>query len=616
MGEYQESATAVDTGCDESLAGDFPVDIGTLLSALNKDMQANALFPNGLGGPSRGATPVAGSGTIATAAAAALAEAAAAANQGSPTAQAAAAANAAALAAGKGAPGSSSANAAALAAARASAANAAALNPNGASGSRALTPTGNLGGRAGVGGLGGTGVGGTGVGGLGLGGTGLGGSGVAGGVGGAKGAGGGLGGTGTGGLGGPGAGGIGSAGGFGAGGLAGASVLGAGGMDGAGNAGAGRPGSLTAGGAANAAPAEALADVYHSSGGTHSSPSLLAQSGVKAYTQLLNTLSQAGHSEKSAEALTNTLLLTSATLKSAYQQAVAKLPDLLQSKDWRFSVSNGALVFAAGNDELSSQELTLLRAAFGESEVEPFANEVASAITTMEAKRSTGADMNSLAWGRFPVDDNNFEQVVDLRSYLTSTAPGGKYSTNIRPEVPLTLGGMYLGDLVTTRSDFFRPDIPARSDALHRAVEAAANAEVGMTLHGRCTCGEVTFTLENTFDYAYYCHCSRCRMRTGSAFAAIGGASIDKLQITTGNKHLLIEGECSDGYGARCSRCYAFLFAAVRGRQYVHVSLGVLAGTPSRLPDHHIYVASKAPWYQITDGLPQYDELPLPLARR
>jgi hypothetical protein len=80
--------------------------------------------------------------------------------------------------------------------------------------------------------------------------------------------------------------------------------------------------------------------------------------------------------------------------------------------------------------------------------------------------------------------------------------------------------------------------------------------------------------------------------------------------MTSGNKHLLIEGECSDGYGARCSRCYSFLFAAVRGRQYVHVSLGVLAGTPSRLPDHHVYVGSKAPWYQISDTLPQYDELP------
>jgi hypothetical protein len=598
------------------------LDIGTLLSALNKDMQANALFPNGLGGANRGAAPAAAN------AAAALAEAAATANP--TTAQAAAAALAAA---GNASPGSAgnAANAAALAAARAAAANAAALSPGGgargtgfsggANGFGSFAGTGVLGGNV-TGGLGGSGLGGSGLGGSGGGGAGAGGTGGLGGSG--------LGGNGLGGAGG--AGGLGGAGGAGgtngnggAGGSNSGGPSGAGGLSAAGGLGGAGWAGGTGGGAAGNAAADALADVYHSSGGAHPSPSLLAQSGVKAYTQLLSALSQAGHSEKSAEALTNTLLVTSATLKSAYQQALLSLPSLLQSKDWQFSVSNGSLVFAAGNDELSSQEFTLLRAAFEASDVEVFANEVANAITTMGSKRSTGADMNSLAWARFRVDDNNLEQVVDLRSYLTSTAPGGKYSANAaasnlsgitHPEVPLTLGGMYLGDLVTTRQDFFRPDIPARTDALDRAAEALANAELGTILHGRCSCGEVNFTLENTFDYAYYCHCSRCRMRTGSAFAAIGGASIDKLQITLGNKQLLIEGECSDGYGARCSRCYAFLFAAVRGRQYVHVSLGVLAGTPSRLPDHHIYVGSKASWYQITDDLPQYEELPLPLSRR
>ena len=86
--------------------------------------------------------------------------------------------------------------------------------------------------------------------------------------------------------------------------------------------------------------------------------------------------------------------------------------------------------------------------------------------------------------------------------------------------------------------------------------------------------------------------------------------AIDDAVIDAQDKQLLIEGECSDGYGARCGHCYAFLFATVRARQYVHISLGVVAGIPSRLPDHHIYVGSKAPWYQITDRLPQYDELP------
>ena len=130
------------------------------------------------------------------------------------------------------------------------------------------------------------------------------------------------------------------------------------------------------------------------------------------------------------------------------------------------------------------------------------------------------------------------------------------------------------------------------------------------SIQGQCSCGEVRFSVENTFEYAFYCHCSRCRSRTGSVFAAIAGIAIEKVEVTAGHDSLLLEGECSDGYGARCSHCKSFLFAAVRGRKYMHVSLGVLQGTPSRLPDHHIYVGSKAPWFQITDGLPQYEELP------
>src|SRR5262245_1141167 len=129
-------------------------------------------------------------------------------------------------------------------------------------------------------------------------------------------------------------------------------------------------------------------------------------------------------------------------------------------------------------------------------------------------------------------------------------------------------------------------------------------------LQGRCICGAVRFTVEDAFSYAFYCHCSRCRLRTGSAFASIGGIDVDKVQVTAGREHLSLEGERADGYGARCAKCHAFMFAAVRGRRDMHVRLGMLVDAPSRTPDHHIHVASKAPWYRITDALTQFAELP------
>ena len=46
----------------------------------------------------------------------------------------------------------------------------------------------------------------------------------------------------------------------------------------------------------------------------------------------------------------------------------------------------------------------------------------------------------------------------------------------------------------------------------------------------------------------------------------------------------------------------------MRDGQYVHVAMGSLIDPPSIRPDHHIFVGSKAPWYEITDDLPQFQE--------
>ena len=46
----------------------------------------------------------------------------------------------------------------------------------------------------------------------------------------------------------------------------------------------------------------------------------------------------------------------------------------------------------------------------------------------------------------------------------------------------------------------------------------------------------------------------------------------------------------------------------VRDGEYVHVALGSLVDDPSIRPTHHIFVGSKAPWFEITDDLPQFEE--------
>lgn len=126
-------------------------------------------------------------------------------------------------------------------------------------------------------------------------------------------------------------------------------------------------------------------------------------------------------------------------------------------------------------------------------------------------------------------------------------------------------------------------------------------------LAGRCFCGAVEYTVADEFRYALNCHCSQCRQTTGSAFKPFAGIERGKLGISKGEETLLIVGE-ENGNDTHCARCGSLLYSVVRDGAFVHVTLGTLVDAPSIRPSAHIFVGSKAPWFTITDDLPQYEE--------
>jgi hypothetical protein len=64
----------------------------------------------------------------------------------------------------------------------------------------------------------------------------------------------------------------------------------------------------------------------------------------------------------------------------------------------------------------------------------------------------------------------------------------------------------------------------------------------------------------------------------------------------------------ADGNDTHCKRCGSLLYSVVRAGTFVHVAMGTLVDAPSIRPNKHIFVGSKAPWFEITDDLPQYQE--------
>jgi hypothetical protein len=126
-------------------------------------------------------------------------------------------------------------------------------------------------------------------------------------------------------------------------------------------------------------------------------------------------------------------------------------------------------------------------------------------------------------------------------------------------------------------------------------------------LSGGCRCGAVRYTVTDAFEYGANCHCSGCRRATGSAFKPFVRIERGELTLTAEAADVEMFGE-GDGGDARCARCGCFLYSVVDNGGYVHVTLGSLFDTPSRLPNHHIFVGSKADWEEITDQLPQFKE--------
>jgi hypothetical protein len=127
-------------------------------------------------------------------------------------------------------------------------------------------------------------------------------------------------------------------------------------------------------------------------------------------------------------------------------------------------------------------------------------------------------------------------------------------------------------------------------------------------LAGSCLCGQVQYRVADAFRYAMNCHCSQCRRATGSAFKPFGGIERAKLSLTTGADNLIIHG-APDNHDACCRTCGSLLYSVVRGGAYVHVTFGTLADAPTLRPTKHLFVGSRAPWFTITDDLPQHEEL-------
>jgi hypothetical protein len=122
---------------------------------------------------------------------------------------------------------------------------------------------------------------------------------------------------------------------------------------------------------------------------------------------------------------------------------------------------------------------------------------------------------------------------------------------------------------------------------------------------GRCLCGKVSYAVTGPLRGVVYCHCSQCRRQTGHHYAA---TNVDDGRLTVeGTENLTWFAASEFARRGFCRVCGSILF-------WKHNELAqtsIMAGgfdTPSGLvAESHIFVADKGDYYEIADGLPQFE---------
>jgi hypothetical protein len=136
----------------------------------------------------------------------------------------------------------------------------------------------------------------------------------------------------------------------------------------------------------------------------------------------------------------------------------------------------------------------------------------------------------------------------------------------------------------------------------------AERADLHLT--GGCLCGGVRFEVTEPLLSAGYCHCTRCKRRTGTAASAQARIAPGSLHITAG-EDLVRAYEPPDGFWkAFCSACGSALWSRhPNDGEVMSVRLGAFNGDPGVRPAYHQFTAYAAVWEQLPDdGLPRYPE--------
>ena len=125
-------------------------------------------------------------------------------------------------------------------------------------------------------------------------------------------------------------------------------------------------------------------------------------------------------------------------------------------------------------------------------------------------------------------------------------------------------------------------------------------------IKGSCACGAVRFEIDAVRSLTH-CHCVHCRKLTGASFATYAHVEKSKFHWLAGEESVRRYESAPGSFRSFCPACSSLVPGHAPYLETVSVPAGLLDDDPGVRPRLHVFTSSKAPWWEITDGLPQHE---------
>ena len=128
---------------------------------------------------------------------------------------------------------------------------------------------------------------------------------------------------------------------------------------------------------------------------------------------------------------------------------------------------------------------------------------------------------------------------------------------------------------------------------------------------GSCHCQTVRFEISDKIRGFMHCHCQACRKIHGTVYGSSALVQKEGFKMVAGEDSIIAYESSPGKKRCFCSCCGSHVYAYSEANpDYIILRIGTLDGDPGVQPQAHIWVSHKAPWYDILDSLPRFEQNP------